>query len=189
MSNKTQKSQLVSLMANVMLDLVESGNNHPSKKNVLAGMIKDATSSSTHTAYIAIMTDQFSESIETYWSDVCTRCSEALDHRHYHLTSAAFYEDGCKKPETYVDATKYVVCFGNGRRGKAVGVRFVTQDDVPDAMYLVATQKQIEVVTAAIETQRAKAARMLSSPALSGSNRLWLGLLPTAVKQIETANI
>jgi hypothetical protein len=175
MSERKDKAGLINDMASSIVDIVSSGNNHPAKKDVLGEVVKRSMSPGASIAAISSFTDGMGQSIEVYWGDACRRASEMMDHRHYHLTSSEFYAEGCKKPTTLVDAMKYVVCFGNGRRGKSAGVRFVSADDQPDAMYLYATQKQVEVVNAALETQRIKTAHMISSPAIGNEERVKLG--------------
>lgn len=175
MSERKDKAGLINDVSLAILDIVSGGNTHPSKKDVLGDMVKRALSAGSSTAVVSMVTNQMAIEIESYWGDASRKASEMMDNRHYHFTSSDFYEEGCKKPMTMVDAMKYVVCFGNGRRGKSAGVRFVSVDDQPDVMYLVATQKQVDVVNAAIETQRLKTAYMVSSPALSFETRAQLG--------------
>jgi hypothetical protein len=175
MSSTTKKSSLISEFATVIVDLVADGNSSPSKKDVLTATVNRMSSAGTPMVFLSLHTDSYVEQIETYWSDICRKASEMMDHRQYHLTSSAFYEDGRRLPTSLVDAMKYVVCFGNGRRGKAVGIRFVSEEDRPDAMFLYATQKQVEVVNAALETQRLKTAHMINSPAIGNDDRVKLG--------------
>lgn len=72
------------------------------------------------------------------------------------------------------EAKNFVVCFGNGRRGKAHGLRFVRPEDDPDPMMLVATQKAMDVVKQALDTQVERLRKLSQNPSLPMDSRIKL---------------
>ena len=152
----TQKSRMVSEIADAIVGLVTDGEYSPSKRQITENLTKGSLQ---ETASAAIYTTVFSEianEVERYFAEACARASEALEMPDYHLVTRTYYSHFKKNvpptPKSEVEARQYVCVFGNGKRGKAEGVRFVTPEDKPDPMFLVYAQKSTDVVSRAIQT-------------------------------------
>jgi hypothetical protein len=161
----TKKSRLVSGMADAVVGLVADGNRSPSQAQIVSAIVGRDMGPAASTAFRVLYEDEVANQLERYFSEVCAAASATLECAH-HYTSAAFYAKGMRWPNSEAEARQFVVVFGNGRTGSAMGVRFPTAEDEPDAMLLVATQKKIDVINAAICTHRERTAALLTSPAL-----------------------
>ena len=182
-ARNTRKSRLVDEMASAIIDLVLEGDRAPSKTQVVVRVVDDSLSDGASSGIRAMLEDETANMLERYWAEVCNKAAEAIDGSAFHYTSQKYYKRKRKVPENMEEAESFVVCFGNGRRGKAAGVRFPGADDEPDAMLLVATKKGIDVVNAAFETHRKRMVNMCMSPALPDGSRA--ELLEGAVKRIS----
>lgn len=180
-TRNTHKSRMLSDISDTIVSLVLDGNQSPSKKAITERLTK---ANLTENASSAIYTTVFSElanEVERYFSESCAIASEALEMPDYHLVTSKFYRDFDRNvaptPQSEHEAKKYVCVFGNGKRGKSEGVRFVTDEDYPDPMHLVYLEKSIDVINSAIETQRTRQKLMLfKTSQLSDAQREQLGI-------------
>ena len=164
---ETRKSRMVNDLADGVVSLVnEKGDFAPSKDAIVREVAQSNLSESASAAARALLEQELANLLETYWSEVCKQAAEEL-RLEYHYTSKAYYRKKRTMPQSEVEARQYVVVFGNGRTGKAAGVRFVTEDDAPDPMLLVALEKRIDVISKAIETHRQNIDATIGSAAIS----------------------
>lgn len=172
-NRNTRKSRIVAEMADAIVELVSDGDRAPSKERIVTSIVDNNLGPGADSSVRAILEDEMANILERYWSDICKKASESMNHAAFHYVSRKYYRSR-RMPETYEEALAFVICFGNGRRGKAKGVRFPTEEEEPDAMMLVATQKSIDVVNAAFKTHFKRIERNLDSPALPDDKRLSL---------------
>lgn len=165
----TRKSRLVNEMAEAIWELVANGNSAPSKGEIVTAVVDASLGDAASPAIRALMEDEVANTLERYFYDACKLAAEFIGGKSpavYHLVSKRFYSAKRRIPRDMEEAQGFVVCFGNGRRGPAAGVRFPCEEDEPDAMLLVATKKGIDVVNAAINTHQERLFRMATSPAI-----------------------
>ena len=110
--------------------------------------------------------------LDTYFREIAEAISESVG-LPYHFTSMEFHREEAM-PMSEAEAKSFVICFGNGRRGKAHGLRFVRPEDDPDPMMLVATQKAMDVVKKALDTQVERLRKLSQNPSLPLDSRLKL---------------
>lgn len=178
----TRKSRLVREMAEAVVQLVENGNRAPTKAKIAEQVVDNSMGEFASSVMRTVLQEEISNELERYFSEVCRAAGDAMNGAQFHYTSAAYYRSGKRVPQTYEEAKRFVVCFGNGRTGNASGVRFPTIEDEPDSMLLVATQKAVDVVVASIETHRNRINKMLQAPALPQSE---VGALVNAMSPLK----
>jgi hypothetical protein len=131
-------------------------------------MISQAFTSGTSKAMTDLLATELANLLDNYFNDVC-KLAEIELSLPYHLTSREWYKRGAKFPKSEEEARQYVVVFGNGKTGRAAGVRFVTEEDEPDPMLLVSLNKKIDVVNKAIATHNKRLVSVLNSDSVSHS--------------------
>lgn len=169
----TRKSRLIAEFSEAVVDLVLEGVQAPSKGEIVERVVA-SNIVGTSSAIRSVVTDEMANELERYFSEVCKSAGQAMGDVDYHLVTSAFYKRKRPVPQSYEEARQYVCVFGNGRTGKAAGVRFPTEQDQPDAMLLVATEKSIDVINKAIETHMQKTKAMINSPMLTEAQRFSL---------------
>lgn len=168
----TRKSRLVGQFADTIASLVSEGNNAPSKSDIVKAIVDESLKVDASIAVRTMLEDETANSLEPYFFDACRLASRVMGVGEtpaaYHFVTRNFYK--CRGiPRSLEEAKAFVVCFANGQRGKAAGVRFPTIEDEPDAMLLVATQKSVEVINKSIETHMGRLNAMAQSSALPGA--------------------
>lgn len=188
----TKKSRIVQEISSVIVNLVIDGEVYdPSKTQIVNAVVSDNLGDSTSTTAKLFLETEYSNALENYFSEICEMASAELD-LPFHYTSKFWYKGGIVKikdednkviderilraktmPTSSVEASRFVVIFGNGRTGKAAGVRFVTKEDEPDPMLLIAMEKKIDVINSAFYTHRERIKKIISSEAigLNDANR------------------
>jgi len=167
---QTKKSRTVAQLSDALVTLVNDGLYDPTKANIVDAVVRDQLSASADKVFIDMMSSETSNMLETYFADVCKAASDDLG-LPYHYTSKLWYRKTAVMPKSEEEARQFVVVFGNGRTGKAAGVRFVTPDDEPDPMLLVALNKQIDVINAAIKTHSDKISRVIMTESVGLEDR------------------
>lgn len=172
----TKKSRMVSELSSAIIELVEkNGQFDLTKTAIVDCMVANAVNESTPKVMIDMMSSETANMLETYFNEVCKEAEDELG-LPYHYTSNKWYRRKKALPSTEAEAREYVVMFGNGRTGKAAGVRFVTKTDHPDPMLFVSLKKQINVINQAIKTRKARVHKMLSSDSVGAIESLSLSL-------------
>ncbi len=159
----TKKSRNVDQFAAALAELFDKGTHDVSKAELVDYVVKAALVPGTSTAIVDILHAEMANILDSYWREICEAAKEMID-LPYHYTSTVWYQKGQKQPDNEIDAKEFVIVVGNGRRGKAAGVRFVTPDDEPDPMLLVSLNKRMDVVNAAIKTRNERLTKDLNSP-------------------------
>lgn len=168
----TTKSRTIESLADAGISLVSQGNYFFTKSELVAELTKDCLSSKAPVSMRTMFEAEAANLLDTYFKDIAEAISESIS-LPYHYTSKEFHKEE-SMPLSEVEAKSFVVCFGNGRRGKAYGLRFVRPDDDPDPMMLVATAKAMDVVKSALETQVERLRKLSENPALPMDSRLKL---------------
>jgi len=168
----TTKSRTIQAFADAGISLVADGNPFFTKGELVAEMTKDSLSHKAPVAMRTMFEAEAANLLDTYFKDVAEAISEGVG-LPYHFTSKEFHRKETM-PQSETETASFVVCFGNGRRGKAYGLRFVTAEDDPDPMMLLATQKSMDVVKKALDTQVQRLRKLSSNPALPLDSRLKL---------------
>ena len=195
-TRNTQKSRMVEDIAESIVTLVADGDYAPSKKAIADLLTSQSLSPNASTAITSTVFSEISNEVERYFSESCTIASQVLQMPDYHLVTSKFYRDFDRNvaptPQSEHEAKKYVCVFGNGQRGKSEGVRFVTDEDYPDPMYLVYLEKSTDVVNSAIDTHREKQRKLLETAQLSDAQREALarsvGLPLSDIKILQTSS-
>lgn len=161
----TAKSRLVAELVEATVELVEEGNFSPTKSEIVTASAMRNLGEGASQVMRSLLEAEIANALEKYLPEVGEGSAKELGLQ-YHYTSQKFYKHRKKIPESLEEAKLYVVCFGNGRRGKAEGVRFVTREDEPDPLMAVATQKSVDTINAAITTQLSKIRAVIDSGVL-----------------------
>ena len=174
-TRNTHKSRMLSDISDTIVSLVLDGNYSPSKKAITERLTKANLSDNASSAIYTTVFSELANEVERYFSESCAIASQAIDMPDYHLVTAKFYQDFVRNvaptPQSEHEAKKYVCIFGNGQRGKSEGVRFVTDEDYPDPMYLVYLEKSTDVINNAIDTHREKQRKLLETAQLTDEQR------------------
>jgi hypothetical protein len=168
MSNErvTRKSRTIAEFVAGIVEMIGKDIHDIQKSALVDTMISNSIVQGTSKAVSDLLATELANMLDTYFADICKVAQEEIG-LPYHLTSRAWYKRGAKPPQSEAEAKQYVVVFGNGRTGKAAGVRFVTQDDEPDPMLLVALSKRMDVVDAAIKTHDERLKKDITAARLS----------------------
>ena len=195
-TRNTHKSRMLSDISDTIVSLVVDGNQSPSKKAITERLTKANLAENASSAIYTTVFSELANEVERYFSESCSIASQALEMPDYHLVTSKFYRDFDRNvaptPQSEHEAKKYVCVFGNGQRGKSEGVRFVTDEDYPDPMYLVYLEKSTDVVNSAIDTHREKQRKLLETAQLSDAQRETLarsvGLPLSDIKILQTSS-
>jgi hypothetical protein len=163
---ETKKSRTIDDLAGAIVALVEDSVYDPTKKQIVASYVSSQLGEAASTIAVGIMETEVANLLDTYWAEICAKASQNLD-LPMHYTSKKWYDKSALMPKSKEEAKEYVITFGNGRRGKPAGVRFVTPEDEPDPMLLIALEKNIDVINRAIQTKNARIESVLASGAVS----------------------
>jgi hypothetical protein len=166
-SRNTRKSRIVNSVSEALVDLYrEDGVHAPTKGQIVDRVVDNSLVAGVDLSVRQMLETEMSNALETYFAEICKQASAELG-LPFHYTSKAYYRRGIKPPESMQEAFAFIVAFGNGRTGKAAGVRFVTPDDEPDPMLLAATKREMDVIQTAFKTQRDRLAERLEHPAMN----------------------
>jgi len=166
----TRKSRIVEQIADAIAELVSGGDTSPSKSEIVSSIVNGSLNEAASPAIRAMLEDEVANNLDRYFSESCEAASKLLAPSGvpaaFHYVTTSYYKARRPVPRSEEEARQYVVCFGNGRTGKAAGVRYPTAEDEPDAMLLIHLQKSSETIRKAVETHNAKFVERLSSPAI-----------------------
>jgi len=184
----TTKSRTIETYADAGVHLVASGNYHFTKGELVAEITSQCVSQKAPVSMRTMFEAEAANLLDTYFKDIAEAISEGVG-LPYHFTSREFHRKE-SIPLSEDEAKNFVVCFGNGRRGKAHGLRFVTPEDDPDPMMLVATRTAMDVVKKALDTQVERLRELSENPSLPLDSRLKLRAnLPNLTRAAEIANL
>jgi hypothetical protein len=186
----TKKSRTVESLSSAIVGLVqEDGVLDPTKTAIVESVVAGMITPGAPTVFVDMLRTEMANMLETYFSEVCQAAGNELG-LPFHYTSKRWYSKAAAYPESKLEAQQYIVVFGNGRTGKAAGVRFVTPDDEPDPMLLCALEKSIDVVNAAINTHTDRIHKVLSSGSvgLTDANE-YRNRLPPPLSQAVLGNL
>lgn len=184
----TTKSRTIETYADAGIHLVTSGNYYFTKSQLVAEITSQCVSQKAPVAMRTMFEAEAANLLDTYFKDIADAISEGVG-LPYHFTSREFHRVE-SFPNSEEKCKQFVVCFGNGRRGKAAGLRFVTPEDDPDPMMLVATRTAMDVVKKALDTQVERLRELSENPSLPLDSRLKLRAnLPNLTRAAEIANL
>lgn len=187
-TRNTTKSRTIETYADAGIHLVTQGRYYFTKGELVSEITSQCVSQKAPVAMRTMFEAEAANLLDTYFKEIAESISEGVG-LPYHLTSREFHRKEAM-PLSEADAKSFVVCFGNGRRGKAHGLRFVTPEDDPDPMMLVATQKAMDVVKRALDTQVERLRKISENPSLPLESRLKLrAQLPNLTRAAEIANL
>jgi len=172
----TQKSRMVSEIADSIVSMVVDGDMSPSKTKVTEAITKNSLSSNVSSAIYTTVFSEVANEVERYFTEACAKASEELMYPDYHLVTPLYYQhfkgNVPPTPQTKLEARKYVCMFGNGKRGKSAGVRFVKPQESgltnneADPMFLVYAEKSTEVGNSSIRSHLESQKSLLESSQL-----------------------
>jgi hypothetical protein len=168
----TTKSRTIETYADAGASLVEKGKFYFTKSQLVAEITRLCVSDKAPVSMRTMFEAEAANLLDTYFKEIAEAISESVG-LPFHFTSMEFHREEAM-PMSEAEAKSFVVCFGNGRRGKAHGLRFVRPDDDPDPMMLVATQKAMDVVKKALDTQVERLRKLSQNPSLPFDSRLRL---------------
>ena len=171
-TRNTTKSRTIETYADAGIHLVTSGKYYFTKSELVSEITDQCLSAKAPVSMRTMFEAEAANLLDTYYRDISEAISEGVG-LPYHFTSRAFHRKE-SMPLSEEEAKSFVVCFGNGRRGKAEGLRFVRPEDNPDPMMLVATQKAMDVVKKALDTQVERLRKLSQNPALPLDSRIRL---------------
>jgi hypothetical protein len=184
----TTKSRTIETYADAGIHLVTKGEYYFTKSELVAEITSQCVSQKAPVAMRTMFEAEAANLLDTYFKEIADAISEGVG-LPYHFTSREFHRAEVF-PLSEDEAREFVVCFGNGRRGKAHGLRFVTPEDEPDPMMLVATQKAMDVVKKALDTQVERLRKISDNPSLPLGARLKLrAQLPNLTEAARVANL
>ena len=183
----TTKSRTIETYADAGVHLVTNGSFYFTKSELVAEITKQCLSSKAPVSMRTMFEAEAANLLDSYYREIADAISESVKLA-YHFTSREFHREEVM-PMSEEEAKSFVVCFGNGRRGKAHGLRFVRPEDDPDPMMLVATQKAMDVVKKALDTQVERLRRLSENTSLPFDCRLRLReQLPPLLEAAKAVN-
>ena len=153
---QTDKQQYMDLFITLMIKIIRDDQVFDISKNVFLSCLADQEIGK-HAADISKKgyMNEIEPVVTKYFFEVCSQVSEATDLQ-YHYTSRLWYTDNLSarkaKLASYDLAKKYVVVFGNGRRGRAAGVRFITEKN--DKLFTLATATDVDITIKSHDTRK-----------------------------------
>lgn len=187
----THRKRMVSEAATAVAELYETGVTAPTIDQIVEQMVDSSVGMGISSAMRATILTEVGNIVSSSFRDICQAAAKELD-MDFHYTSKRFYqrnagtsfpavgdiipgeyrEDGLT-PKQYDQeainkiALGRIVCFGNGSfQGRAVGVRFVSEDDCPDLLMSLYAMKAVETNRTALKTNSDRIEKMVSSPAI-----------------------
>lgn len=187
----THRKRMVSEAASVIAELYESGVTAPTIDQIVEQMVEDSVNPTVSPGMRSTFLIEVGNIVSSSFRDICQAAAKDME-MEYHYTSKRFYrpdagtslpavgdiipgeykEDGLT-PMQYDQeainkiALSRVVCFGNGGfQGRAVGVRFVSEEDCPDLLMSLYAMKAVETNRTALKTNSDRIQKMVSSPAI-----------------------
>lgn len=168
----TTKSRTIETYADAGVHLVTNGKFCFTKSELVTEITNQCVSPRAPVSMRTMFEAEAANLLDSYYREIAEAISEGVG-LPYHFTSREFHREEVM-PMSEDEAKSFVVCFGNGRRGKAHGLRFVRPEDDPDPMMLVATQKAMDVVKKALDTQVERLRKLSQNPSLPFDSRLKL---------------
>lgn len=168
----TTKSRTIETYADAGARLVTKGEYFFTKSQLVSEITAICVSQKAPVSMRTMFEAEAANLLDTYFKEIAEAISESVG-LPYHFTSMEFHRKE-EQPMSEAEAKNFVVCFGNGRRGKAAGLRFVRPEDDPDPMMLVATQKAMDVVKQALDTQVERLRKLSQNPSLPLDSRIKL---------------
>jgi len=166
---ETRKSRIINEFAEVISDLYLDDVKDPSKKAIVSAMVSESLGESASISLVEILTAELANRLDNYFAEICDLSGQIIN-LPFHYVSKRWYQHRARRglmPSDLGEVSKFVVVFGNGRTGKAAGVRFVDASEEPDPMLLFSTSKRVEVVNAAILTHQTNIRKVLGSASIS----------------------
>ncbi len=161
----TKKSRLVKEFSDCMVDLVTSGTNDPSKKEVVSCVVSNSITPQAGVSIETILQEELANELDRYWSEVVKLSAERLGLPYHGINKHYYKAKGKGLAKSKAEAQGHVATFANGRTGAAVGVRFVEQPHSVDAnnpdidIYLtLATERMSTTVVGAAKAIQKRAA-------------------------------
>jgi len=161
------------MLSEAVVSLFRQGKSDPTKIDILDVAIQNTISEGSPQIVRDVLCVEFGNLLENYFKEVCASAAEEIGCP-YHYTSKKWYASGSFMPKSEEEARAFIVVFGNGRTGKAAGVRFVKEEDEPDPMLLVALSKDIGVINSAISTRIKKVEKAIESGAIGAGDAIKL---------------
>jgi hypothetical protein len=164
----TKKSRTVNEFADCIIDIVEAGNPSPSKTDIVKCVLEGSLSESAPVMVRTMLEDELANELDRYFKESVEQAAEKLN-LPYHMVSKHFYR--CKEIPTDLEGSrKLVASFGNGRGSKAVGVRFVENDETGiDPLYAIAMDKRTHVVEKTVIKHKENVIKAVKQGALPAS--------------------
>lgn len=183
---ETKKSRTITALSTAVVDLVYGETFDPTKAQIVDEVVASSVSEGTPKIVTDVLSAEMANLLETYFADVCKAAADEIG-LPYHYTSKKWYSKTSFMPKSEDEAKQFVVVFGNGRTGKAAGVRFVQPEDEPDPMLLVALMKDITVVNEAIKTRNDRIQGALMSGSVGKLDAVQMGrMLPNVPSDGES---
>jgi len=161
----TKKSRMVSEIAECIVDIVAAGNSAPSKGMITECVVTNSLGADASAAIHSLLTDEVANEVDRYFYDSVKAAADVID-QPWHLTTKEFYRKRNKPPESKEQAKSRVATFGNGRRGPAMGVRFVPEGAIDDLYLAVAMEKRFDNTKSIVDATQRAASQAVDSGAL-----------------------
>lgn len=166
----TKKSRLVSEFSECVSLMVIDGITAPSKSQIVDCVARASLDESVSVAIKTMLEDELANELERYFPDVCKAAQEVLD-APFHLVNAEFYKKSRKSlAKSKAVARTQVATFGNGRTGKAKGVRFVMQTSSVDIYLAIVAEKRQNTTNCIIKNTNEFLVGAVESGALPPAN-------------------
>lgn len=161
---------MVSEFSECVALMVIGGITAPSKSQIVDCVARASLDESASVAIKTMLEDELANELERYFPDVCKAAQEVLD-APFHLVNSEFYKKSRKSfAKSKEEARKQVATFGNGRTGKAKGVRFVMETSSVDIYLAIVAEKRVVATNGTIKSTNSFINDAVVSGALPPSN-------------------
>jgi hypothetical protein len=162
----TKKSRIIAELSEAIIDQYLTGDNAISKGEIVAMVITNNIGSEASTAIRVMLEDEIANELDRYFYEVVKIAAEAIGRPHHLVTNKYFKQENLVKSK--YTAQQMVCVFGNGRMGKAAGVRFVPEGVTNDPYLAIAMEKDFCRVKGVNKGLNDRVEEATSSGALTG---------------------
>ena len=161
----TKKSRMIAEFSEAIVDRFLNGDNAISKSEIVADVLDNNIGPEASTTIRTMIEDELANELERYFYESVKQAESVIDRPSHLVTNKYFKQENVLKSK--YSAQQMVCCFGNGRIGKAAGVRFVPEGVTDDALLLLSLERKIDTTNKTVETRTAQLEKDISSGAAS----------------------
>jgi hypothetical protein len=161
----TKKSRMIAEFAEAIVDRYIGGDNAISKSEIVAEVINNNVGAEASTTIRTMLEDELANELERYFYEAVKVALAVIDRPSHLVTKKYFRQEHVAKSK--YTAQQMVCVFGNGRQGKADGIRFVPEGVTDDPLLLISLEKKIDCTNKTVATRNVQLEKDIESGAVT----------------------